>query len=124
MAPGLSFPDRGLPSVRPMIELLREPDLIRIGPLRQMLEREGIRTFVRNENLAMVEAPIPVFQPALCIVEEGDYERAVALIREFEQPVGDPSEEVRCPACGETSPGTFAHCWNCNGELPGGAAPH
>lgn len=100
-----------------MIELLREPDLIRIGPLRQMLESEGIRTFVRNENLSNLEAPIPVFQPALCVVDDADYPRAVSLIRQFEEPVGDPLMEIRCPQCGETSPGTFAQCWNCQAPL-------
>lgn len=100
-----------------MIEILREPDLVRIGPLRQMLESEGIRTFIRNESMPMVEAPIPVFQPALCIMDEADHSRALELIREFETPAGDPSVEIPCAACGETSPGNFASCWNCGAGL-------
>lgn len=102
-----------------MIEILREPDMTRIGPYRQLLESEGIRTFVRNENLSGAD-PISLFHPALCVVDEADHERAIALIREFERPVGDASVELTCGACGEPSPGTFGRCWNCGRELTGG----
>ena len=27
------------------------------------------------------------------------------------------AEDVICPACGETSPGNFANCWNCGAPL-------
>lgn len=101
-----------------MIELLREPDLSRIGPYRQILEAAGIQTFVRNENLSVTEAPIPIFHPALCIVNDEDHERARQLIHEFEQaPDGDPNQTLACSSCGEESPATFGQCWNCNAEL-------
>lgn len=106
-----------------MIELLREPDLSRIAPYRQLLESAGIRTFVQNENLSVAE-PIPIFQPALCLVDDADHERAIELIREFNQaPEGDPDATLRCPACGEESPGTFAQCWSCHGELQATETP-
>ena len=108
-----------------MIEILREPDLIRIAPLGQMLEAAGIRTFIRNEHVSVTEPTLPVFSPALCILDEGDHQRALELIKEFEKaPPGNPDELVKCPACGEESPGNFTQCWSCNGELgPAGAPP-
>ena len=101
-----------------MIELIRERDLTNIGPIQGMLEDEGIRTFIRNENLSVLEVTIPKFYPALCIVDEKDHARALEILRQFQEPAaGDVTEEVICQNCGEQSPGTFAECWNCGQPL-------
>jgi hypothetical protein len=104
-----------------MKELIREADFNRIGLYRQLLESEGIQTFVRNENLSnLVATGIPLFYPALCVVNAEDEDRAWQLIEAFEQaPPGDPNRNVRCGSCGEESPETFAQCWNCDGLLHG-----
>lgn len=102
-----------------MIELFRERDMTRVGQFQSLLESEGIRTFVRNESLSVTEASIPVFFPALCILDERDHARAVELIRAYEADVGNrANENCICPNCGEESPGTFATCWNCGADIP------
>ena len=100
-----------------MIELFRDPEMARVGQYQSILEAEGIATFVRNENLSGTEVVIPAFYPALCVVDDKDYERAVAIIRSYEQETPGSDEEIRCPQCGELSPGTFAECWNCGAAL-------
>jgi len=105
-----------------MKELFREADITRVTFFKLLLEQEGIPTLIRNEYLTMSglsEIPIPEFFPALCVMEDADYVRAVQLIRahlDAEQQGAD--REVRCPACGEANPGNFSDCWNCGADLP------
>lgn len=100
-----------------MIELFRDPEMARVGQYQSILEAEGIPTFVRNENLSGTEVVIPSFYPALCVVDDNDHARAMEIIRSYEQEVPGSEEEIRCPKCGELSPGTFAACWNCGAAL-------
>ena len=102
-----------------MIELFTDPTPGRIAFFKEILEAEGIRTFVRNENMSGTEGMIPIFHPGLCIVNDVDLDRAKELIAE-NQPseVSETMPEVACPACLEKNPGNFASCWNCEAELP------
>ena len=102
-----------------MIELITDPTPGRIAFFREILESQGIRTFVRNENMSGTEGMIPIFHPGLCIVNDSDLETAKRLIME-NQPseISETAPETSCPACGEKNPGNFASCWNCDAELP------
>lgn len=106
-----------------MKELFREPDFTKVGYFQSVLESEGIATMVRNQHLTMsglTEIPIPEFYPALCVMRDEDYARAVAIIkqRREENAIG-AGTEVECPACGEVNPGNFDWCWSCEAELSG-----
>lgn len=100
-----------------MIELFRDHEMARVGQYKCLLEAEGIPTFIRNENVSVTEVSIPAFYPALCVVHDGDYQRAVEIIRTYERESPDSEAEIACPQCGELSPGTFAACWNCEADL-------
>lgn len=101
-----------------MIELYRDRESARIGHLSTVLEAAGIATFVRNENLSILEVSIPTFLPALCVVNEEDYPRAVEILQEHLQRAQVPVETERiCGNCGEKCPGNFEVCWNCGGPL-------
>ncbi len=102
-----------------MIELITDPTPGRIAYFREILEAEGIPTFVRNENMSGTEGMIPIFHPGLCIMKDSDLDRAKQLIAE-NQPsdLSDTALEIICPACSEKNPGNFASCWNCGSELP------
>lgn len=100
-----------------MIELFRDTEMARVGLFQSILESEGIRTFVRNGNVSGTEAAIPVFAPALCILDEKDQARAVELIRSHSQTPEEDGPDRKCRSCGEMNPGNFGVCWNCNNEL-------
>ena len=101
-----------------MIELLRFREMEKVGLLQSILESEGIATFVRNEDLSSTSLAIAEFAPALCILNEADKDRAVAIIRaHLESKPADPGSERTCAHCGESSPGNFAACWNCGAAL-------
>lgn len=104
-----------------MKELFRERDFTVVGYYQTVLEGEGIATFIRNQNLTnmVTDVPIPDFFPALCVMEDEDYERATEIlkshVRAAEQPTG---ADWKCAACGEENPGTFEVCWSCGGGRP------
>ncbi|MEZ0275255.1 MAG: DUF2007 domain-containing protein, partial [Roseimicrobium sp.] len=66
-----------------MKELFRESDYTRVGYYQTILEGEGIQTFVRNQHTSnlMTSIPIPEFYPALCVVNEEDYDHALELLQ-------------------------------------------
>jgi hypothetical protein len=76
-----------------MKELFRERDAARIGFYQSILEAEGIPTHVRNRDLVTTmgtEVPIPEFFPALCVVDDEDYELAIECLRENAAEDGAP----------------------------------
>ncbi len=104
-----------------MKELFRERDYTKVGYFESVLEAEGIPCIVRNKHLTMsgiTEIPIPEFFPALCVIDEEDYEPAMEIIRRHlrENSIG-VEREVACAVCGETSPGNFDVCWACDADL-------
>jgi hypothetical protein len=105
-----------------MKELFRERDFTKVGFFESVLEAEGIPTIVRNKHLTMsglTEIPIPEFFPALCVINDEDYEPAMEIIRKHltENSIG-VEREVTCTACGEPSPGNFDVCWACGAVFP------
>lgn len=105
-----------------MKELFRERDLTKVGYCQSILEAEGIATVIRNETLTgLTEFPIPDFFPALCVVDDGDYERAIEVLRDrLAREEAASNDEVACAACGEPNPGNFEVCWSCGGLVRGG----
>ena len=108
-----------------MKELFREPDVTRVVYFRNVLEAEGIATLIRNENLVgagLAEIPIPEFFPALCVLHDEDWARAVQIIRQHvAAPRPGADVEVPCAQCGEPNPGNFEVCWACGGAVKTGA---
>lgn len=103
-----------------MKELFRERDYTRVGYFQSLLEAEGIPTFVRNENTVtfMTEVPIPEFYPALCVIRDEDYDRALQVLKTYAKDDERLSqEEVTCPKCGEPNPANFEVCWSCSTPL-------
>ena len=117
-----------------MKELFREQDITRVSYYKAVLEDHGIPTMIRNEYLTtsgLSESPIPEFFPALCVLNDEDYVRAVTIIREHLTASQKNADiEVTCVSCGETNPGNFEICWSCGNSvsapvnaLQDGAAP-
>ena len=87
--------------------------------LKELLEREGIRCLLRNEQLfsAMGEIPFLECLPQLWVVDDEVYPRARQLLKNWLQEEEQAGRETwRCSRCGETHEGQFGACWKC-GEL-------
>lgn len=110
-----------------MKELFRERDFTRVGYYESVLESEGIATIVRNKHLTMsglTEIPIPEFFPALCVMDDRDYPRAMEIIRlRIAENAKGADLEIECPTCGEANPGNFDICWSCDADIQNAGLP-
>jgi len=101
-----------------MIEIFRDANLIKVSFYKQALEEEGIKSIIKNESIAMTEIPIPIFYPALCIVNEEDHQKALRILEErikLEQ-TESRSPDRDCPQCSEPNPANFQTCWSCSSD--------
>lgn len=102
-----------------MIEVYSNADSARVGFYRSLLEDAGIRTYFRNEFVSGAEVVVPVFYPAICVLDPEDEARALELIRSQDAPeFASKAADWKCDACGENVPGEFAQCWNCSAPAP------
>ena len=108
-----------------MKELFREQDITRVSYYKMVLEQEGIPTMIRNEHLTcagLTEIPIPEFFPALCVMDDADYPRAVEIVRRYlAENAAGADEEIPCRHCEEPNPGNFDVCWACGKPVRGEA---
>jgi len=97
-----------------MKEILRHRDFVKVGHVQSMLEAAGISTFMRNETLSVSEVSTPDFFPAVCVVDDADYERAMTIVSDHFADIGSVDSPDRIyPHCNEQSPGSFGVCWKC-----------
>ncbi len=108
-----------------MKEVVVHHDPTVVGLKKSILDGAGIECFIRNENTSatfgagafgLVQSP--VFDLALCIVDDERYEEAMALLGSAAEAPSASRTDWRCPKCGETVPGNFDTCWNCSGDKP------
>ncbi|MGJ8655875.1 MAG: DUF2007 domain-containing protein [Akkermansiaceae bacterium] len=102
-----------------MTEIFRHANLIKVSFYQRALEEQGIATLLRNESIAMTEIPIPVFYPALCIMDEKDHKKALDILKEImlREQTESNSPDINCPHCNESNPANFETCWSCSTEL-------
>jgi hypothetical protein len=87
--------------------------------LKGILEAQGINTVVKGDSQWSFRVDLPVtpeFYPALWVLEDADFERAMKIVSDFES--GDMnietgSEEWKCDKCNEINEGQFTECWQC-----------
>lgn len=84
--------------------------------LKNVLENAGIEVMLKNEFAgggAGELAPIETWLE-LWLVNDGDYDKARALIADIGEPQG---KDWLCPNCGEHNGAAFEVCWQC-GQAP------
>lgn len=101
-----------------MREIFTHQDFTRVGHFQSILEAAGIRTFIRNQytHNSLTELPSGVFFPSLCVVNPGDFDEALALLRPLYNPPATDVPDWKCTSCGEQVPGNFESCWNCRAD--------
>ncbi len=97
-----------------MREVFVNQDHARVGFYKSVLDDAGIPNFIRNQYANNItEMPSAVFFPALCVVNDDDYDRAMHILGEIYYAPPSQAAEWRCPCCNEEVPGNFDSCWNC-----------
>ncbi len=97
-----------------MRPLLTSLNLLEIHHLKNVLEAEGIRCWVKNELLSRLAGEIPFVDCALelHLLREVDRPRAETLLEAWRRPP-PPAPAWTCPACREWLEGQFDTCWKC-----------
>jgi len=81
---------------------------------RDLLERNGIKCWIRNEFLPRGASLTPPYAdwPQLC-VDDDDYLEAKRIVEEGLSSDNPDLKAWKCPSCGEENEGQFSECWNC-----------
>jgi hypothetical protein len=87
------------------------PDTAHFGNL---LEHAGVACIIKNRELGGGIGDLPVFDcaPEIWVLDDGDAERAAALIRDSVRQATSAAP-WHCPQCGEDNEPQFAACWSC-----------
>ena len=98
-----------------MKPLIASLDSLEIHHLKNVLEAEGIRCYLRNELLARLAGEIPFTECALelHVVDEADRWRAERILDAWRRARPRVTESWRCDHCGEQLEGQFTTCWSC-----------
>jgi hypothetical protein len=97
-----------------MIPVYRARHLAEAQLLVEHLERQGIETYIRNQDLLGTELSTVVL-PEVCVLEERDFERARTISLEYESLLREEviGEDRPCPRCRAENPPNFETCWSC-----------
>lgn len=88
--------------------------------VRNMLDSENIRYFVKNEYLSMAAGEIPpqAGLREIWIIDDDDFARASEFVSAWRQPPGPRQAPWLCQECGEIHQGQFTSCWKCGKDRP------
>ncbi len=100
-----------------MKEVYTDRDSARVGLLNGILNEAGIRTVVKNWNGSNItQIPIPLFYPAIYLLNPEDESKAQSLLEEFQMGFKAESGDWTCQGCGVNNDGIYSECWNCQKE--------
>ncbi|MDG1663825.1 MAG: DUF2007 domain-containing protein [Pseudomonadales bacterium] len=100
-----------------MRQIYTNTNRVLIMSAKNLLQREGIESFVKNDhsNTSGGEFGIANMFLELWIHNDIDYEKASDIIAgKIENP--EIKESWICPACKEKNDGSFDFCWQCQAE--------
>lgn len=94
--------------------------LMMVGFLKEALESEGVRCFIKNELLGGGAGELPPTEcwPELWITNDREFARARARIEALMGGGNGERPAWRCGQCDEPLEGQFTQCWRC-GRLRG-----
>lgn len=95
-------------------------DFARVGHFQSILESDGIKTMIKNlgASVGIGEIPFTEVFPELWVVNDEDYERAMAALESYTPPETEDTTDWTCPSCGEYVEKQFGECWNCSEPRP------
>jgi hypothetical protein len=103
-----------------MREVFSSPDPTEVGYYKSMLDEAGISCFIRNESANSIGLVGAMFFPALCVIEDADYDESLRILKSRQVPQASDAADWTCPSCSEKNPGNFELCWKCNAARPPG----
>ncbi len=89
-----------------------------------ILDQFGISCEIRGEDLWSARGQLPLTAdtlPIVWIADDGKYEQAIELVRQFENgtlTAGKGDSPWTCPNCGKEVEAQFTNCWKCGANRP------
>jgi len=86
-----------------------------VSNVKNLLEAQQISTFIKNEFAQGALGEISAFDswPEVWVVNDGDFERALAIVKSSQSCQG--AVDWICNNCCEPNDPSFEICWNCQG---------
>lgn len=81
--------------------------------IRGFLESCGIPALIRGEALAGGIGELPLDVCSVWVSEDGHFDEACRLLRDFMQSRPTTGPDWQCTGCGETLEQQFTACWSC-----------
>jgi hypothetical protein len=102
-----------------MKKIYENLEFTRVGYFESILNEAGIETLVKNAGSAGLMGEVPMFQvyPELWVVDDADYDEALAILEPYYRAMKESPKEWKCE-CGETLDGSFGECWKCGASAP------
>ena len=94
-----------------MREVFASENDVRVSYYKTVLDAAGIENFIRDEFSSMTEFRLP---PALCVVHDEDYDRAMQILGEIYNSQSVEAAEWKCAKCNAEVPANFGSCWQCD----------
>ena len=95
--------------------LYTHPNPFIVHNAKCIIEQSSIKVMLKNEMTAGAVGELPPIDNwlELWVLEEMHYERALAMLSDFNQP---EKSHWYCSNCSENNGGAFEWCWSCGEE--------
>ncbi len=95
-------------------------DLAEVESLKALLEREGIRSWIKNQRSSSLAGEVPFAEifPELWILDDADAAAARDFLDHWHTAAPPHSTGWTCPGCGEAHEKDFTACWQCGRDRP------
>jgi hypothetical protein len=92
-------------------------DLFMVTHAANILDNNGIETYIQNNFLSGAMGEIPVFEcwPRLFVVNDDQYDKALKIVT-AELIERKPLPAWICNKCQESNEGAFELCWSCGSD--------
>jgi hypothetical protein len=100
-----------------MRKLTQAPNIALAALWVDLLRQAGVQASVQRYFASSIAGDIPPDQalPEVWVLDDGEVERARALLHDFQHPAW---RHWLCRGCGERIDGPFEQCWNCGAAMP------
>ncbi len=98
-----------------MKKIYEHIEFARVGYYQSILDEAGIETHLKHlgSSMALGEVPFTHCYPELWVLKDGDYERALEVLKPYHEEKLEVASDWNCSTCGETIEGSFGQCWSC-----------
>lgn len=106
-----------------MKRVYSRPLLADVAHAQNLLEHEGIASFIKHANLSSALGDLPFLdcEPELWVFVDDDAARARGVLGEALAPrSANDAPPWPCSRCGERNEPQFAACWSCGTAAPQG----